>query len=338
MPKRRRTEEPAIGVAGSSTTPKHSEKVWYDDGNIIIQAGNLQFKIHKGVLTKQSTVFADLFQIPHPVDEPTLDGCPIVEVHDSAEDVEHALLAVYGDPEHLGTTGKPTLPALIGMIRLGKKYELTHVRDVGLAQLKKEFPESLEDCDRILDSPGSPNFLFLPHSDDIIEQFLEVIKLAHECSIQSILPVVYLRVAGYDLNELLSHPALFSLPQEAHRSILCGREKLLQARKDWLSSLRLGGECRSEARCALLIYVVMKQLLSEHADPLAVLRLQWAKKELQQGRAILPGQSDGKSNDLCRECVKEFRKGHAEGRRTTWDELPAYFNLPKWNELNDFEV
>ncbi|TEB27372.1 hypothetical protein FA13DRAFT_932905 [Coprinellus micaceus] len=32
---------------------------------------------------KHSCVFADLFSIPHPSDEPTVEGCPIVELQDT---------------------------------------------------------------------------------------------------------------------------------------------------------------------------------------------------------------------------------------------------------------
>lgn len=97
MPKRRRTEEPTSEGALEGATPEQSSKVWFEDGNIVLQARNLQFKVHRGVLARQSPVFADLFQIPHPPGEPTVDGCSVVEQHDSANDVENALLALYGD-------------------------------------------------------------------------------------------------------------------------------------------------------------------------------------------------------------------------------------------------
>jgi hypothetical protein len=47
---------------------------------------------------KHSPVFADLFSISHPSDEPTVEGCPTVELQDSPEDIKHVLLALYGDP------------------------------------------------------------------------------------------------------------------------------------------------------------------------------------------------------------------------------------------------
>lgn len=35
------------------------------------------------------------------------------------------------------------------MIRLGKKYEIASLRDEGLARLKREFPTTLEEYDRL---------------------------------------------------------------------------------------------------------------------------------------------------------------------------------------------
>ena len=75
------------------------------------------------------------------------------------------------------------------MIRLGIKYEITHLRDEGLARLKLEFPSKLEDFDK-LNTIGNRSSLRYP-GGPINANFL-TINLAHECKIQSILPSIYL--------------------------------------------------------------------------------------------------------------------------------------------------
>lgn len=109
MPKRQRTSgegddsemetRSASGEAVVLPEPvEQSKEFWLEDGNIILQAGNVQFRVHRSILAKRSPIFADLFQIPQPDSEPTVDGCPVVILHDSAKDIEYMLLALYGDP------------------------------------------------------------------------------------------------------------------------------------------------------------------------------------------------------------------------------------------------
>jgi hypothetical protein len=66
-------------------------------GDIILQAESTQFRINRDVLAKQSSVFRDMFSVPQPPNEPTIEGCPIVHVSDTAKDWE-LLLEVLYDP------------------------------------------------------------------------------------------------------------------------------------------------------------------------------------------------------------------------------------------------
>jgi hypothetical protein len=77
-----------------------SQVVWYDDGNFIIRAEKTLFRVYGGLIAAQSTVFADMFKMParpHGFQE-TVEGCPIVCVHDPAEDICRLLRAMH-DPQ-----------------------------------------------------------------------------------------------------------------------------------------------------------------------------------------------------------------------------------------------
>lgn len=71
--------------------------VWYDDGNVVLQAQNAQFKIHKSILVHSSAVFRDMLSLPQPPLEDTyvVDGCPVVHLSDSAEEVRYILQAIF---------------------------------------------------------------------------------------------------------------------------------------------------------------------------------------------------------------------------------------------------
>lgn len=70
--------------------------VWFDDGNIVIQAKETLFKVHKSVLALHSPVFKDMFSIPQPPQEGEImiEGCPVIRVSDSPVDVTIVLEAL----------------------------------------------------------------------------------------------------------------------------------------------------------------------------------------------------------------------------------------------------
>ncbi len=98
---------------------KHVD-LWFSDGSVVLQAESTLFRVHKSQLARRSVVFSDMFTLPQPVvatshatiaDE-TSEGCPVVSLHDSAEDVANLLLALYDGPcvSHGDHTRRPLTP------------------------------------------------------------------------------------------------------------------------------------------------------------------------------------------------------------------------------------
>lgn len=70
--------------------------IWYDDGSVVLQAECTQFRVHRTLLCQNSTIFTDMFSIPRPsTDESLVEGCSLVHLSDSAEEVETVLRALY---------------------------------------------------------------------------------------------------------------------------------------------------------------------------------------------------------------------------------------------------
>jgi hypothetical protein len=95
-----------------SNLGQHAD-LWFKDGSVVLRAENVLFKVHISQLSRHSTLFRDMFSLPQPkgnalaltsqgnVDSDSLtevDGCPIVHLHDSAEDVGNLLTALYDGP------------------------------------------------------------------------------------------------------------------------------------------------------------------------------------------------------------------------------------------------
>lgn len=68
---------------------------WFLDGNIILIAGSVAFKVHRGQLERHSEVFNGMFGLPQPPDEELFDDCLSVELHDSPSDIYYFLSALY---------------------------------------------------------------------------------------------------------------------------------------------------------------------------------------------------------------------------------------------------
>ena len=74
--------------------------LWFDDGNIILIAQCMPFKVHQSFLALRSEVFRDMFALPpvpddHNSQADMMDGIPTVHISDHWEDMGELLLALY---------------------------------------------------------------------------------------------------------------------------------------------------------------------------------------------------------------------------------------------------
>lgn len=80
--------------------PKRVIDLWFEDGNVVIQAEDYQFCLFKSFLTTRSPIFQDTFSIPQPEDAERINGCPVVRIYDSATDAAHFFKAIF-DTEYV---------------------------------------------------------------------------------------------------------------------------------------------------------------------------------------------------------------------------------------------
>jgi hypothetical protein len=85
------------------------------------------------------------------------------------------------------------------MLRIGKKYEIQHLRDQALAVLKQEHPIKLDDYDKVSDDWTHFKFPFDDIYDTGVKRHAEIVKLESECGVQTIPPVAYLLLVARDL-------------------------------------------------------------------------------------------------------------------------------------------
>ena len=102
--KRQRRESRADGdetsSAGNDTTSTgnrasgearvRDEEFWFQDGNVVLVARNIEFRVYKGILANHSPVFKDMFSLPQPHDVSSAPT-PVVDLADSPSALRHLL-------------------------------------------------------------------------------------------------------------------------------------------------------------------------------------------------------------------------------------------------------
>ena len=69
---------------------RHSE-FWIKDGNLILVAKDVAFRVYRGLLAEQSTVFANMAEAASEDFFKVFEGHPVVHLSDSPQDLVHLL-------------------------------------------------------------------------------------------------------------------------------------------------------------------------------------------------------------------------------------------------------
>jgi hypothetical protein len=73
---------------------KHDD-FWFEDGSIVLIVQDKYFRVHQSILSRHSEVFADMFSVPQPPTQETLDGCPIIKLNDDLYDLVDLMKVMY---------------------------------------------------------------------------------------------------------------------------------------------------------------------------------------------------------------------------------------------------
>ncbi|KAJ6466354.1 hypothetical protein C8R45DRAFT_1172882 [Mycena sanguinolenta] len=313
--KRRRTDDDPDDVDAKEIV--RSTEYWFDEGNIILQVESTQFRLPKSMLSMHSNVFRDMFMMPLPADEPTVEGCPVVILTgDTVEDWTHVLGAIF--PKFLMET--PSLALVAAILRLSKKYDFPEFRKDCLRRLRKEFPVTLEEFDECDDS-----WSYIKDEKNI---YLSVLSLAHEIGLHSILPLLYCLMVAVDNDQYM--PKILDLNDGSVSTsdrLACtlGVVNLLRLQSNttmkWHSYIPCD-PCKQDYKCGAAVKQILLDLAEVDFPELHIVD-DWDEKW---------------EKDLCRHCRKEAKKVFEAGRERCWKGLPAAFGLPDWEKLKSLDL
>lgn len=82
----------------SFLTPEKVPELWFTDADVVFKAGTKLFRVHRGILSARSTVFNDMFSLPHTNGERIVnsdDSYINIHLPDDSTDVHHFFLAIF---------------------------------------------------------------------------------------------------------------------------------------------------------------------------------------------------------------------------------------------------
>ncbi|KII84008.1 hypothetical protein PLICRDRAFT_118797 [Plicaturopsis crispa FD-325 SS-3] len=302
-------EDPALPVLDAT----NSSTVWYNDGSIVLQAENTRFRVHRTVMALNSPIFEDMLHIGQSPGEDSVEECPLVVLHDSAEDLEAILRALY-DRRYFDPEENQPLSLIASILRLSKKYEIQHLYNKALKFLTDQFPDTLEARDacgpsRVVESAG---FSF------------DVITLARELDIQQILPAAFYRfIMLYDdavILDGLPDPTgeqMTKLSPLDQKVAILGRQNVIKLSASttyaWLDEEKTSEHCKQKLACTMGYHDISNGL--------------W--KPLPRCAALSQWRSEW-NHWLCSRCRQDAIECHNSGRARFWSKLPECFDLPPW--------
>ncbi|PIL26545.1 hypothetical protein GSI_12303 [Ganoderma sinense ZZ0214-1] len=126
---------------------RHAVDFWLDDGNLILLAGDTAFRVYKGLLTKNSAVFADMFAAGSADATETFDGCPVVRLPDHPKDLRDFLQYLMPCSKLTLCKGRPVsdFAELHAAFHLAHKYQCPDVETRALSVLKRFYTPHFSD-------------------------------------------------------------------------------------------------------------------------------------------------------------------------------------------------
>ncbi|KAJ7668681.1 hypothetical protein DFH06DRAFT_982295 [Mycena polygramma] len=312
--------------------PERSTELWFHDGSVVLQAENTQFRVHWSVLSIRSPVFRDHAQtLCEPPECDIVDGCPCIIPGPATPDVAIILRALYLAPP-VSTPTRVAIPhfsVVAAFVRLGRKYEFKDLFSSAIARLEYYNPNK---SSKYVENPTlSPlKYFGIARTPGIL---FEILSLAREHGILSVLPSAYYRVVSKHSQILKGIPGpddtVITLSSKEQQICILARPKIIRAQFE--PGATFGGMfdddwgihcCDAECQDARPKY--QRDLLLR-AEVRALRPLDFQEEYWK---------SFGK---LCSDCVEQAMEGVPKGMPSEkiWQALPSFFDLPPWDQLTN---
>ncbi|KAJ6509142.1 hypothetical protein C8R47DRAFT_10947 [Mycena vitilis] len=312
------------------------QELWFEDGNLVIQAGNSLYRVFRGILAARSPVFADMHSLPQPIDSELVEGCPVVHLHDAPTEVTAFLKAIFEPEFFMPFPAATDFDTICGCLRLSHKYGVEYLRRRALVHLSSRHPSALSDFDVLINSMALSTSWKRP---EIRSYAILLIQVCREVDALWIIPYGFYVLAYYfgQLASEIFHGTVYkdlsvSLSAADQPSFLRGYLIQRDHAKDevlrfLLSPVKIQG-CTDVVRCLQERVAAFNAVSGNHSEPgqaTAPLHI-WSASEW------------GLLRKACPTCLESLKTTFQEARQAFWDKLPEIYGLPPWEELRKMKA
>ncbi|KAI0731744.1 hypothetical protein C8Q72DRAFT_198512 [Fomitopsis betulina] len=301
--------------------------IWLPDGNLVLEADGIAFKVYGGLLAAQSEVFRELLsdaaQDRRMLElNPFAEICPTIRLTDHPDDLRHLLRVVFFSSSLLNSAnGAMPFPVVAALVQLGYKYRIQPVVDEGIRRMSSCFSGNLDIWDEANTNMG--NTLMSYASTDAIA----VVNIARLTGVHSMLPVALYICCQLDIDTIINGVLCEngSRAQLAPDDIaLCLEQRMCLCHDNVISALRIwrptpSEDCkmRADRTCVGVLEAVTNDWLNYDTSGLNHAAVMDTWNEFFENGEF----------DLCEPCLEMVKRRATEERKTLWERLPQLFGV-----------
>ncbi|KAJ7685646.1 hypothetical protein DFH06DRAFT_1159044 [Mycena polygramma] len=319
-------------MADGNVSPKTEERcpdLWFADCGLVVRAENVLFRVSGAMLAARSPVFADMLGFSQPDDAERIEGCPVVDLPDTAEDVKVFFKALFDYDFFQPYPERTEYATVVSVLRLSNKYEVGSLRKRALVHLGSAFthrntPHEGSLSDIWYYSSGSKASYTVPD-----HALPSLIRVGREVSALWILPSAFYRYSKiFDQRDILfNHLTPSGDPILSQEDQFCALSGALALRTHKMSEF--------------LNFLWHPEDIPGCSHPIVCRIQRYATRRWAEGqRYLLPLDLPIKIGEMavCSVCAFFLNEALRTARAELQDSMPAIFNLPSWTELEAMKL
>ncbi|KAJ3852737.1 hypothetical protein EV368DRAFT_40372 [Lentinula lateritia] len=326
--------------------------LWFDDGSVICRAEDILFRIHISQMCRHSPFFRDMFSIGNPSNSALgssiyskggpngFENCPLIELHDKADDVGNLFVALYDGP-HFGNNDQDDFRVVSGVLRLSTKYLVDSLREKAIAHLSIAWPSTLKGWDAREDVARAYEMETGTSGARLYPSPLAVINLVREVDAPALLPSAFFDLSRYTYPQIFDpSPPPICLALGDTQRLCLGKEASQHAITSLIQSISnsqsirnsgLHGHYhhhRSSSAAICISAAACRKDFSELVD-LATKHYLFDRERGYSDPLYMADEIGGLKSEAseCKACAKSLETWAMRERERIWRLIPTWFRL-----------